>query len=84
MKDRILKVTVDIYVKVPGDTSNVAVEGAISEGVDHGVHFMLGDYTSYHEHITWAAVKLDEGGVPKSILDTWEEFDDLLLEPKKP
>lgn len=81
--DRILKVSVDIYVKVPQTTSNVAIEGTVAEAVEHGM-MVMADYTRYYDEVVWAAVPLSEGEVPTRILRAWEETDDLALEPKQP
>lgn len=81
-----MRCQVDIYVVVPGDTSNVAVEGTIAEGMDHGVVFLLGDLTTQSRacYIVKDAKVIQSGEVPKQILDEWDEAEDLALEPENP
>lgn len=86
MKDKIIRCQVDIYVVVPGDTSNVAVEGTIAEGIDHGVMFLLGDIASHGQidYVVWSAGKVGEDEVPGRITKAWDEAKVLALEPENP
>lgn len=86
MKTKIMRCTVDIYVIVERDTTAVAVEGIVAEGIDHGVMFMLMNISlkSKLSYLIQRAQRVGEHAVPKGILDTWDEAEDMLLEPKKP
>lgn len=86
MKDKIMRCQVDIYVIVPGDTANVAVEGTIAEGIDHGVVFLLGDLAVHNQidYVVYAAGKIDPAEVPGRIINAWDEAALLALEPKHP
>lgn len=81
-----MRCQVDIYVKVPGDTAQVAVEGTIAEGVDHGVIFLLGDLAVHGQsgYIMYSAGQIGEDEVPQQIIKEWEEAEDLEQEPSKP
>lgn len=86
IKDKVLMVRVDVYVNVPHNTSKVAIEGTVAEGLEHGVVFLLGDYALEGRIGTtvWAAQSIDPGEVPTRITAEWDEMEDLALAPKQP